>query len=210
MTSHPSRSYTLKTSSARPIPCVPSAAIVRTLCVANVISCPRARARLLALLCLRRRRFALPRRLCFRANNFLLLIPFFYFPPFPVPVLALYFGLATWVQPSHPAAPRSSSVSGANLVLTHRLLPSLPLSAAVRQFWCHHRWYERSDLWIQLALHRRCHRLCRYDHSTPGLLTVSSLTSTGWVHPGREAAGAGGQKKHIFKLFLSIISGTAA
>ena len=31
--------------------------------------------------------------------------------------------------------------------------------------------------------------ICRYDHSTPGLLTVSSVTSTVWVHPGREAAG---------------------
>ena len=44
-------------------------------------------------------------------------------------------------------------------------------------------------MWIQLAVHRRCHWLCRYDHSTPGLLTVSSVTSTVWVHPGREAAG---------------------
>ena len=47
----------------------------------------------------------------------------FQFPSFPIPVLALYFVLATWVQPSHPASPRPSSVSGANLVLTHRLLP---------------------------------------------------------------------------------------
>ena len=31
---------------------------------------------------------------------------------------------------------------------------------------------------IQLAVHRRCHRLCRHDHSKPGLLTVSSVTST--------------------------------
>ena len=45
------------------------------------------------------------------------------------------------------------------------------------------------DLWIQLAVHRRCHWLCRYDHSTPRLLTVSSVTSTVWVHTGREAAG---------------------
>ena len=53
------------------------------------------------------------------------------FLPFPIPVLALYFVLATWVQPSHPTSPRPSSVSGANLVLTHRLLSLLPLSAAV-------------------------------------------------------------------------------
>ena len=75
------------------------------------------------------------------------------------------------------------------MVLTHRLLSFLPFSAAVRQFWCHGRWYERSDLWIQLAVHRRCHRLCRYDHSTSGLFNVSSLTSTVRVHPRQEAAG---------------------
>ena len=86
--------------------------------------------------------------------------------PFPVPVFALYLGVATWVQPSHPASPRPSSVFGANLVLTRRLLSSLPLSAAVRQFWCNGRWYERSDLWYQLAGHRRCHRLSRYGHNT--------------------------------------------
>ena len=80
MTSHLSRSYTLKTSSARPIPCVPSTAIVRTLCVATVISRPRARARLLALLCRRRRRSALPRRLSFCANNFLLFRTFSILP----------------------------------------------------------------------------------------------------------------------------------
>ena len=61
MISHPSRSYTLKPSSARPTPCVPSTAIVRTLCVATAISRPRARSRFLALLCLRRRLSALPR-----------------------------------------------------------------------------------------------------------------------------------------------------
>ena len=127
-------------------------------------------------------------------------------PSFPILVLALYFVLATWVQPSHPASPRPSSVSGANLVLTHRLLSFLPLSAAVlyctvllyytvRQFLCHGRWYEQPDLWIQLAVHRRCHWLCRYDHSTPGLLTVSSVTSTVWVHPGREAAGVENAEK---------------
>ena len=137
----------------------------------------------------------------FTCQNFPPLCDFFNFPSFPIPVLALYFVLATWVQPSHPASPRPSSVSGANLVLTHRLLSFLPLSAAVRyctalyctvrQFWCHGRWYGRPDLWIQLAVHRQCHRLCRYDHSTPGLLTVSSFTSTVWgppLYPGREAA----------------------
>ena len=49
---------------------------------------------------------------------FLLSCVFFNFPSFPIPVLALYFVLATWVQLSHPASPRPSSVSRANLVLT--------------------------------------------------------------------------------------------
>ena len=56
---------------------------------------------------------------------------FFQIPSFPIPVLALYFVPATWVQPSHSASPRPSSVSRANLVLTRRLMSFLPLSAAV-------------------------------------------------------------------------------
>ena len=60
--SHHSQSYTLKTSSVRPTPCVPSTAIVRTLCVATAISRPRTRARFPRLLCWRRRLSALPRR----------------------------------------------------------------------------------------------------------------------------------------------------
>ena len=67
----------------------------------------------------------------FARQNFPPLCGFSKFPSFPIPVLALYFVLATWVQPSHPASPRPSSVSGVNLVLTHRLLSFLPLSAAV-------------------------------------------------------------------------------
>ena len=62
----------------------------------------------------------------------------------------------------HPASPRPSSVPRANPVLTHRLLSSLSLSAAVRQFCCNDRWYERPGLWTQLALHRQRHRICRY------------------------------------------------
>ena len=74
--SHPSQSYTLKTSGARPTPCVPSTAIVRTLCVATSISCPRARARFLFLLCCRRRLSALPRRRRLRAKIFQNISPF--------------------------------------------------------------------------------------------------------------------------------------
>ena len=189
MTSRPSRSYTLRPSSARPTPCVPSTAIVRALCVATVTSRPLARIRLLALLCRRRRRSALPRRLRFRANNFLLFVTFF-FSPFPCPRSCLTFWFCGVGSAVPPRVVLPSSVSGANLVLTHRLLSSLPLSAAVRLFWCHNRWYERSDSWIQLAVHRRCHWLCCYDHSTPGLLTVSSLTSTGWG-PARQGGSRG-------------------
>ena len=80
MTSYPNQSYTLKTSSARPTPCVPSTAIVQTLCVATAISRPRARARFLLLLCRRRRLSALPRRLRLRANIFLFSMSFSIFP----------------------------------------------------------------------------------------------------------------------------------
>ena len=74
MALHLSRSYTLKTSSARPTPCFPSPGIVRTLCVATVIYRPRARARFLLLHCRRSRHSALPRRLRLRARNFLLFV----------------------------------------------------------------------------------------------------------------------------------------
>ena len=87
MTSHPSRSYTHKTSSARPIPCVPSTAITRTLCVATVVSRPRAQARFPVSLCRKRRRSALPRRRRLRANN-LLSATFYIIPLFLSPFLA--------------------------------------------------------------------------------------------------------------------------
>ena len=83
---------------------------------------------------------------------------------------------------SRPTPPRPSSVPGANLVLTHRLLSPFPLSMAARQFWRHGRWYERSGLWTQLAPHA-----WTPDHF---------LTSTVWVHPGREAARAGRTALH--------------
>ena len=88
--SHPSRLYTLKTSNARPTPCVPSTATVRTLCVATAISRPRARARFLLLLCRRRRLSALPRRRRLRAKisqTFPPLFDFFNFPPSLSPFL---------------------------------------------------------------------------------------------------------------------------
>ena len=161
ITSHPSRSYTLKTSSARLTPCFPSTTIVRTLCAATVISRPRARARFFLSRCRRRLRSALPRRLRLRAKNVLLFMTYYLISLSLSPFLPFVLDLTTWVQPSRPASPLSSSVSGANLVLTHRPIFSLPLSAMVPQFWCHDRWYDRSDLWIQLTVHRQRHRLCR-------------------------------------------------
>ena len=89
MMSHPSRSYTLKTSSARPTPCVQFTTIVRTLCVATAISRPRARARFLLLLCWRRRLSALPCRRRLRAKIFqdVSSCDFFNFRPSPSPFL---------------------------------------------------------------------------------------------------------------------------
>ena len=78
-----------------------------------------------------------------------------------LPVRLFYFGLATWVQLSHPASPRPSSVPGANLVLTHSFMSFLPDSTAILQFWCHDRLCEWSGLWIQMAVHRQRHRICR-------------------------------------------------
>ena len=111
MTSHPSRSYTLKTSSARPTPCVPSTAIVRTLCVAITISRPRVRARFLLLLCRRRHLSALPRRLRLRAKIFLLSATFSFFPPSLSPFLPCIlfsrrgFGRPTPRRPVHLPSP---------------------------------------------------------------------------------------------------------
>ena len=125
MTPHPSRTHTLKTSSARPTPgSIPLFVLSQEapLCSASPPS--------------------------FARQDFPPVCDFSFHITLPVTVLAFYFGRATWVQSSHPASPRPSFVSGANLMLTHRLLSSLPLYAAVRQFWCHGRWYERSDLWV--------------------------------------------------------------
>ena len=113
-----------------------------------------------------------------------------------LPVRALYFGLVTWVQPSHPASPRPSSVTGENLVLTHRLFSRFPLSAAVRQFWHRDRWYERSGLWIERAVHRQQHRMYAVNWSKHALIPYRLITSTLWVHPGREAARAGSLEEH--------------
>ena len=114
MTSHSSRSYTLRPSSARSTPRFPSTAIVCTLSVIAVISRLHARARFLVLHCHRRCCFALPRRLRLRAK-FPPLRDFFPNLPFPVPVLAFYFSLVTWAEPSHSALPRPCFVPRAKI-----------------------------------------------------------------------------------------------
>ena len=86
MTSHSSRPYTPKISSARPTPCVPPTAIVRTLCLATVISRLRARTQFLVSLCRTGRRPALPSRRRLRAKKFILYMTYsttlFSLPPF--------------------------------------------------------------------------------------------------------------------------------
>ena len=72
--------------------------------------------------------------------------------------------------------------------------PSPPSSFPWRyaSFGAMDRWYERSGLWVQLAVHRQRHRICRNDHITPGLLTfiVSSLPRFGSRgSPGRAKLG---------------------
>ena len=74
MTLHPSGPCTLK--SARPTPCVPSTIIVRTLCVAIVMSRLCARARFYILLCRTRHRSTMPRHLRLRTKNSLLFVTF--------------------------------------------------------------------------------------------------------------------------------------
>ena len=153
MTSHPSRSYTLKISSARPTPCVPSTAIVPTLCVATMISRPRARAQFLISRCRRGRRSALPRRLRLRAKTFLLfvtssLISLSLSPFLPLVLVSRRgFSCPTPRRLSHLPSPEQiwCLLTGSS--------PSSP--------WCQDRWYKRSDLWIQLTVHRQRHRLCR-------------------------------------------------
>ena len=172
MTSHPSPSYKLKTSSARQTPWVPSTAIVRTLPVAIAILYLRTRARFLVLLCL---------AACVCAPRISLLCNNEHDPPFPVPVRALEFGLATWVQLSHSVSPRLSFVPGANLVLTHVLLSLLPLSALVQTVWLVDSTGNAPPTPSDVPL---------VGHSTPGLIIVSSLPLF-WSTPGQEAVGAG-------------------
>ena len=149
MTSHPTRSYTLKTSSARLTPCVPFTAIVRKLCVATVISRPRARARFLFSLCRRGCRSALLRRLCLRANTFrlfgtssLILLPLSSFLPF---ILISRRGFSRHTRVASPIF-RLRGESGA---YSQAPLPSPAFrGGTVSQFCCHDDWYERSALWI--------------------------------------------------------------
>ena len=135
MTSHPSRSYTLKTSSARPTPCVPSTAIVLTLCVATAISRPRARARFLLLPCRRRRLSALPRRRRLRAKLFQNVSPFcdfFNFPPSLSPFLpCILFSRRGFSRPTPRRAVHLPSPGRIWCLLTG----SSPSSRFIRRCW---------------------------------------------------------------------------
>ena len=107
-----------------------------------------------------------------------------------LPVSALYFGLTAWVQPSHLSSPRPSPVPGANLVLIHRPLSSLPLSRRYASFGamavgtngvaCGHN--------CQCTANNIGYAASWSQHTwTPYRL----ITSMVWVHPGRKAARAG-------------------
>ena len=112
------------------------------------------------------------------------------FSPRNIPVRTLYFGLATWIQQSHPASPRQSSVLAANLMLTHKLISSLPLSAAVHRFGA----MTVNTNGLVYGFNWQCstkdigHAVSWSQHAwTP----YRFLTSKVWVHPGREVARAG-------------------
>ena len=102
-TSHPSRLCTLKTSLARPTPSVLNTTIIWTLCVATLISLSRRTCSIPCFFCHTKRRFALPRRLRFRVNNFLFflwLVPSCnYFPYSRSCLLILSCGVGSTVPP---------------------------------------------------------------------------------------------------------------
>ena len=104
------------TNSSCSSPCIPSTAMVRALCVATVISRPRARTRLLVLLCNRKHRSA-----CLAASVCAPILSSFFvifstFPlPCPRPCLVFWFRDVGSAVPPHVAPPifRLRSVSGA-------------------------------------------------------------------------------------------------
>ena len=191
MTSPPSRSYTLRTSSARPTPCVLSTAIVRTLCVVMVIFLLRARDRFLISLSRRRRHSTLPHRLRLRAKNFLLsvilsLIPLSLSPflprilvsqheisrptprrPVRLPTPRRIWCLLAGFSPPY-SFPRRYASFGTTTVGTNGLLT------------CGFNWQCTADA-IGYAVSWSQHAW------TPYRLLISTV----WVHPGKEAAGAG-------------------
>ena len=121
MVSHPGRSYTLRTSIARPTPYALSTAIVRTLCLATVISRPSARNRILFALCRTGRRSALPRRLLVCAQRVFSFYDFFNYPPFAFPYLPLNWSRGVGLAVSSRVAPPIFH-PGVNLVINHGLL----------------------------------------------------------------------------------------
>ena len=214
--SHPGGSYTLRTSIARPTPYALSTAIVRTLCLATVISRPSARNRILFALCRTGRRSALPRRLCVCAQRVSSFYDFSNYPPFPFPYLPLDWsrGVGSAVSPRVAPPifhPRSKSGDQSRAPL----LPSLSVLArhecvgdmafGTNSLACGFNWKCTANTigcaatWSEYA--------CKVSTALgtySGLLTVSSLFTV-WVHPGRKAAEAGIKYCHTYTVQLTVV-----
>ena len=200
MTSHSSQSYTFRTSRALPTPYVPST-IVRTLCVATVISRLRARARFFVSLCRRNRRSALPRRLRLRAKTLLLLVFFSLIP------LSLHLFLP-YILVSRRGFSRPTPRRSAHFPSPGRIWCLLTGSSPPSHF---PRWHTRFDATTVGTNDLACrfNWQCIVDtidyagswsqHAwTPDRL----LTSTVGVHPDREAAGTSTSKRPRNKVSL--------
>ena len=114
---------------------------------------------------------------------------FFSSPSFPVPVLALEFGLSTWVQPFHSASPRPSSVPGANTLLTHVLLLSFRFPRRYASFGA----MAVGTNSLARGFNRQCTANaigCAISWSQHAWTPYRLITSTVWVHSGRGAVGA--------------------
>ena len=109
-------------------------------------------------------------------------------------VRASYVG-STWVQPSHPASLRPSSVPGASLVFTHRLPSPLLLSVAVRQFGAvtaGTNGLAGGFNWQCTANDIVCHAVSWPQHAcTPYRLSHHFTSSTVWVAGRQPGKGAG-------------------
>ena len=173
-----------------PDSCVPSTAIVRTLCVAMVISHLRARARFLVSLCRRRRRFALSRRLRLHAKNFLLSVTVSLIPlSLSLFLSSILVSRCEFSRPT-PHCPAYIPFSGRIwCLLTGSYPPSRfprwyasfgAMTVGTNGLTCGFDWQCTADAMGYVV---------SWSQHTWALYRL--LTSTVWVHPGREAAGSG-------------------